>query len=546
MLVGGWVVLVFVANPIGAFPLDDDWSFSKAVQTLVEHGRLEFTWWTSMTLAAQVLWGALFCLPFGFSFLALRLSTVVLGALGIIAAYALLREFRVDRTMSLFGAALVGLNPIYFCLSLTFMTDVPFVALSMLSLLFFVRALRTEAPADLLAAFSLATGAVFIRQPGIFIPIAFAIVYGLKHGLNRGTLVRAILPTAGLIGAIWIYPAILRATTGLPSEYITLHRILDGIRGSESSDLLKTPKAIGDRLLTELFYLGLFLLPSSILVVRHFWQRLGSTTSGRRSFITVAALVAALVGVVLWQGRLMPLSGNILFDFGLGPPLLRDTYLLHLRHLPTAPHAFWVVITALSVIGSVVILLSLWSLRPRSQASGGHGFLGWQTRMVLIVAAAYAVATAVTTASPQFSFFDRYVVFLLLPVLVLTCRVLPSRRSGGMAFSLAVGVVLLYGAFAVGGTHDYLSWNRARWEAVGDLTRNGVSPRLVDGGFEYNAWFGYDPDHPKNRPLWRRESEYVVAFGPLRGHVTVRSYSYRRWVPFEHDDVLILRRARER
>src|SRR5712692_3184073 len=59
-----WLLMVLLVNPAGEFPLNDDWSYSRAVQSLVEHGRLELTGFTSMPLIAQVLWGALFSLPF--------------------------------------------------------------------------------------------------------------------------------------------------------------------------------------------------------------------------------------------------------------------------------------------------------------------------------------------------------------------------------------------------------------------------------------------------------------------------------------------------
>ncbi|HLA86644.1 MAG TPA: hypothetical protein VJL10_01350, partial [Anaerolineales bacterium] len=60
-----WLLLVLFVNPVGKFPLNDDWSYARAVQSLVEHGHLELTGFTSMPLIAQALWGALFCLPFG-------------------------------------------------------------------------------------------------------------------------------------------------------------------------------------------------------------------------------------------------------------------------------------------------------------------------------------------------------------------------------------------------------------------------------------------------------------------------------------------------
>src|SRR5512133_1644077 len=106
--------MVLVANPAGGFPLNDDWSYSRAVLSLVEHGRLELTGFTSMPLIAQVLWGALFCLPFGFSFLALRVSTIVLGLIGILAIYQLFEEMKAKRAIALFGTAVVAANPLYF------------------------------------------------------------------------------------------------------------------------------------------------------------------------------------------------------------------------------------------------------------------------------------------------------------------------------------------------------------------------------------------------------------------------------------------------
>lgn len=55
-------------------------------------GRFALTSSASANVIAQAYWGALFCFPVGFSFTALRLSTLVLGGLGILALYLLLRE----------------------------------------------------------------------------------------------------------------------------------------------------------------------------------------------------------------------------------------------------------------------------------------------------------------------------------------------------------------------------------------------------------------------------------------------------------------------
>ncbi|NJL76364.1 MAG: hypothetical protein HC892_16445 [Saprospiraceae bacterium] len=41
----------------------------------------------SMTLLSQVIWGWLFTLPFGFSFTALRIASLVAGWIGILTTY---------------------------------------------------------------------------------------------------------------------------------------------------------------------------------------------------------------------------------------------------------------------------------------------------------------------------------------------------------------------------------------------------------------------------------------------------------------------------
>jgi hypothetical protein len=79
-----WLVIVFLVNPVGDFPLNDDWAYAKAVQSLLR-GDLQLTDWAPASQIAQIAWGALFCLPFGFSFTALRLSTLVLGWVGVLA-----------------------------------------------------------------------------------------------------------------------------------------------------------------------------------------------------------------------------------------------------------------------------------------------------------------------------------------------------------------------------------------------------------------------------------------------------------------------------
>ena len=86
-----WVLLAFLIDPRGDFPLNDDWAFGLPVKALVEHGSVRFTEWTCPSLITQMGWGRVFCLPGGFSFTALRLSTLTLGLVALVTQYFLLR-----------------------------------------------------------------------------------------------------------------------------------------------------------------------------------------------------------------------------------------------------------------------------------------------------------------------------------------------------------------------------------------------------------------------------------------------------------------------
>jgi 4-amino-4-deoxy-L-arabinose transferase-like glycosyltransferase len=546
ILLCGWLLLVLVANPFGEFPLNDDWSYSQAVKSLVDHGQLAFTDFTSMTLVAQVLWGAVFSLPFGFSFLALRLSTVVLGAVGVAVTYALLRELGVGRRLSLLGAAVLGLNPLYFSLSLSFMTDVPFTVAALLSILFFTRSFRTDALVDVLLGFAFAVVVVLIRQPGIVVPIAYAIAFLVKWGWTRRTLTRAIIPAGAVLAVVMLYPFVIKATVGLPANFIGAQGLAAGIRTSAADDLLSVPRAILDRLWLQLIYLGLFVFPLAPLAATSFSQRLRSRSS-RRQVIALCALLAAIGAILLARDALMPLSGNVLFDLGLGPLLLRDTYLLGLPHFPSASPVFWAVVTAAAALGAATLSACVWSAGRTALAARleGSGQRDVRLMFVLLVGLVYVAGVAVSTASPQYSFFDRYVVFLLVPAIAVLAKAAPaSNRGAAPALATAIVLVGLYSVFSVTQTHDYLAWNRARWQALGDLTRQGVPPTKIDGGFEFNAWYGYDSAAPPETAggTWRTQGdEYVVTLGSLPSYVEVRRYPFRRWLPFRSDAITVLR-----
>jgi hypothetical protein len=63
----------------------------------------------------------------------------------------------------------------------------------------------------------------------------------------------------------------------------------------------------------------------------------------------------------------------------------------------------------------------------------------------------------------------------------------------------------------------------------------GVSPRQIDGGYEFNGWYLAGPFYrrvPNKSPWWVDDDEYIIASGPLGGYREVRRFAFRRWLAF--------------
>jgi hypothetical protein len=259
-----------------------------------------------------------------------------------------------------------------------------------------------------------------------------------------------------------------------------------------------------------------------------------------------AAIGGAVLLLLFWLvGDFLPVIGNILSPFGIGPLTLADTYIQG-RNLPSAVPLLWQAATVwgafatgfvLTVIGGSLLRMAgtVWrgrTLRP-----------AWPHGLMLAMMAVYA--TGLFIIGYQAFWFDRYLLLFIPPALGLLMLACGGAAPRGIT---APSVVLtLYAIFAVLGTHDYLAWNRARWQALGSLEQQGVSPRQIDGGYEYDGWLLYDPQYKATKGKsywWVVDDEYMIASGPVPGYQPVGSFPYDRWLVPSRPAVLALKRER--
>ncbi len=188
-----------LSTPHGEFPSNDDWAFALSVREAVEHGRFFVSGWAGMNLIAQIGWGSLFCLPFGFSFTALRISTLVAGGLGLWGTYKLIRESTNDQSTALVGSLIIAVNPLYFGLSATFMTDVPFYAAAIWAYYFLVVGLKTDTIKPILIGLGLGVVSLLIRQFGIVVFFSFSLAYLVRKGINWRSVTVASACSVGAV-----------------------------------------------------------------------------------------------------------------------------------------------------------------------------------------------------------------------------------------------------------------------------------------------------------------------------------------------------------
>jgi hypothetical protein len=169
--------------------------------------------------------------------------------------------------------------------------------------------------------------------------------------------------------------------------------------------------------------------------------------------------------------------------------------------------------------------------------------------MLLASGFAYLVPVAILALFAGYC-FDRYLLFLLpLGIAIVTLLVSEAGpgKAGSVILPFAVGSLVLYAALSVAGTHDYLSWNRARWQALNDLlTEQRVPACKIDGGFEFNGWYFYDPNYratPEKSWWWVAGDDFMVTSRRVPGFTELKRYPFRRWLPPAVSNILALRRT---
>jgi hypothetical protein len=541
-LLAVFLIAIPIVDPRGDFPLNDDWSFAGTTRRLA----LNHEWqpgWGSMTLVTQALWGAAACLLSDCSFESLRWSTIAASLVLIVLSYQLYRLAHASAICAFVATAVTVFNPITYALTFTYMTDVFFETLLVASAIFCVRALQRQKSIDVGLAALLITAATLCRQLALCLSVGFCIAYWIVSGepaIRRAG--KAVFPLLLSVMAFVAYDQWIRRTGRMPPFY---DEKTEEMIATLALPVRSLVKVVLNNTFSVALYLGLFSLPVGLCIESTYLRRSANARSMR---IALAASLGSLM-VAAWlfyKHALMPVSGNIINKSGIGPFTLRDTYVLDLDNIPSLPEIFWFVITILSLIGISVLLFHVITLGIALWTTLSTTKLPVPLSISIFGLASLLAYLAPLVVSPYI--FDRY----FADVIPLICLILVPlgniRITPPKYFRLVLAVLWagLLPVFSIPATHDYLSWNRARWRAIGDLERSSeADAKTLDGGYEYNGYRGYDPAYVKNPSKswwWVQDDQIQLSFGPMPNSQIIRRYDYVTYLPPDTRSIYVSRR----
>jgi hypothetical protein len=470
------LLCAFLAHPVANMGICDDGPYILIARHLATTGRIHYNGNTTPFLGWQLYLGALLIKLFGFSYTAVRMSTVIV-AMG--SAFVLQRTLvlvGISERNATIGTLALVLSPLYLILSVTYMTDITGMFGILICLYGCLRAIRpgTSRAAIGWLCFAVATNAICgsSRQIAwlgvlVMVPSTLWLLRGQRYILLAGA-------TANLAGAMFIVGC--------------MHWFLHQPYNAHESLMPNTFPVFATLKVLGSFFLEIpfLLLPLTLLFLPEI----------RRS-----------------RPRVI---GALFLGF-----LLMTVHPRHVSHVflmePTADGDFWVNahgifdylwlqgtppifvhrgVQALLTIATYAGLIGLIGSMVRSPdhrlPANSSGHVSWKQLGVLLVPFLIAYSLLLVPRAATSPIADRYLIGILVVPLLVLVRYYQERirRRLPIASVFLIGLVAIYSIVMM---HNTFAFYRARTALAAQLRDSGVPDTSVDNGWEYD--FVVELDH---------------------------------------------------
>jgi len=461
------LILIFSIPP-GNYPVDDDFIYYQTVGWWL-NGNFKLQWHITSTFIFQAMYGTFLSKIFGYSHLTLMLSTMVLAWLTAIVYYSFLKQ-NLSSSLAPYGAMLLLLNPVFFLLAHSFMTDIPAMFFTLLALKLYVDGLFRDNSKKLFLA-SLATSAGFlIRQftACLILPVALFLYKKREDNANNTFPISLALPLLTIsIWGIWYF--------------FVYHNVAPNQLLSPTKLIIYIPY----NLLKFLSYLALWLFPLGLGTLFNFNKLKKEKNCRIILLLTLVVLILPLSKILRGKSPLLPYGGVIIAHNWLGPAFMAGIKPGFL------PSFFWSIATLLMLPTLYLFFRGI----LRSWRKEIYKFF-------FLTLLSFLAPTLLTIG------FDRYFFFLFPFALPFFIYGMKDLRYHNFWFVLCI---VILGIWSLLGVYDHHSWNLARWQAIDYLKKHGAHPKEIDAGWEYLLAFSEEV-HKHGNQLFPFSDRYVVSF----------------------------------
>lgn len=527
-----WMMSIILVNPIGEFPLNDDWSYTLNAKALAMDNEIVFDDFGAMTLIVHTFWGAFFCKLFGFSFTTLRMSTLILGWGTSLMLFLFYRESGLKEKSSLGATLLLMFSFFFFANSFTYMTEIPFLFFFITAALFFLKSINNNNGTYILLAVIFSVLATLIRQIGVLLPLTFFFVFLLKNKRSLKNLFLSVLPFFATLVNLLLFTSWRKRNYGLSKYYGNINDVLENLLNGKFS------YALLNQSYNYFVLWGLFLLPLLILLLPYFWYKY----SAKEKAVSIAVTLIFCFPFILIPEKTF--MGNSFVNFGVGPHVLPSSS----GFSPTSIGMNdW---NNLYMIGFIAaIFLVKWILIKAYHSihllkNGKSSTINWSAFFALTFSFGYFLFLMLNNHH-----IDRYSL-IAFPFLILLLIPIHKEFYFPIIFKvISIFVFIVFSVFSIFSTHDYLSWNRARWKVIKFAINDMSIPQdHLNGGFEYKGYFGipyFVGTNWEDLHEWNTHKEqYKIAFSQQCKYKSIRAESYSRYIPLRVDSMYLLQKEK--
>ena len=162
------------------------------------------------------------------------------------------RVLGANSKIALLGSLVLVVNPLYFGLANSFMTDIPFITLVIIALLLQVKGFQLESRPYLIMGLIISFAAILVRQLGVVLLVAFALAYMIRNGFRWINFIKV---TSLVVSGVLLHIAYQYWL--VDSERTPLLMVHSDVRNLNIPSL----SIVGKKLLVAYTYLGFFILP---------------------------------------------------------------------------------------------------------------------------------------------------------------------------------------------------------------------------------------------------------------------------------------------